>query len=421
MTLLLGCIADDYTGASDLANTLTRNGLRTVQTIGVPDGTLFLDAVDAVVVSLKSRSIPAAAAVAAAAAAERWLRAQGAAHILFKICSTFDSTDAGNIGPVTNALRGAAPVLVTPAFPATGRTVYQGHLFVHSVLLHESPMKDHPLNPMRDSNLVRVLGRQSGETAIGLINESTVALGAAAIRARQAELAEAGCPVAIIDAVFERDLEAIGLAALDQPLSVGASGLGLGLARALVSTGRAEGKLVEIPGAPVGGQAACLVGSCSQASLEQIARAEADMPVLRLDMESFFESSAAIDQAITWAAGHLQAGPVLIASSNMPEQVTALQARHGGELVGRTIEQSMASIAAGLVQHGVRRLAIGGGETSGAIVDRLAIPAFAVGLEIAPGVPLLRCVGRGPAMLMALKSGNFGGPDFFSRAIGMMQ
>jgi len=418
MTLALGCIADDYTGASDLANTLTRNGLATVQTIGVPDETLNLDAVEAVVVSLKTRSIPAAEAVAACQGAERWLRAQGAAHILFKICSTFDSTDAGNIGPVINALRAASPVLVTPAFPATGRTVYQGHLFVHSVLLHESPMKDHPLNPMRESNLVRVLARQSGDTEIGLVAESTVALGAAAIRAKQAELAEAGCPVAIADAVFERDLEAIGLAVLDQPLSVGASGLGLGLARALVTTGRAKGKVIETAGSPVGGHAACLVGSCSQASLEQIARAGEKMPVLRLDTDSLFESAAAIDQAIAWAAVRLQAGPVLIASSAAPEQVATLQSRHGGG-AGHIIEQSMAAIAAGLVRHGVRRLAIGGGETSGAIVDRLGIPAFAVGQEIAPGVPLLR--GIGTAMLMALKSGNFGGPDFFSRAIGMMQ
>jgi uncharacterized protein YgbK (DUF1537 family) len=420
MSLRLGCLADDYTGASDLANTLTRNGLRTVQTIGVPDGTLLLDGVDAVVVSLKSRSAPAAAATAAARAAEHWLRAQGASHVMFKICSTFDSTDAGNIGPVTNALRGAAPVLVTPAFPATGRTVYQGHLFVHSTPLHESPLKDHPLNPMRDSNLVRVLARQSGGTDIGLIAEATVAAGAEAILARQAELARAGVPVSIIDAVFERDLEAIGLAALEQPLSVGASGLGLGLARALVANGRAAGIIAE-SASPVGGHAACLVGSCSQASLEQIARAGEKMPVLRLDAESLFESSDAIEHAIAWAASHLQAGPVLIASSSVPEQVAAVQARHGGELSGRIVEQSMASIAAGLVQYGVRRLAIGGGETSGAIVDRLAIPAFAVGPEIAPGVPLLRGIGPGPAMLMALKSGNFGGPDFFSRAIGMMR
>jgi uncharacterized protein YgbK (DUF1537 family) len=220
--------------------------------------------------------------------------------------------------------------------------------------------------------------------------------------------------------VFERDLEAIGLAALEQPLSVGASGLGLGLARALVANGRAAGIIAE-SASPVGGHAACLVGSCSQASLEQIARAGEKMPVLRLDAESLFESSDAIEHAIAWAASHLQAGPVLIASSSVPEQVAAVQARHGGELSGRIVEQSMASIAAGLVQYGVRRLAIGGGETSGAIVDRLAIPAFAVGPEIAPGVPLLRGIGPGPAMLMALKSGNFGGPDFFSRAIGMMR
>jgi len=424
MSVVLGCIADDYTGASDLANTLTRNGLRTVQTIGVPRDDLDLEASDAVVVSLKSRSIPAAEAVAASRAAERWIRALGAAHVMFKICSTFDSTDAGNIGPVTASLRedcGAAPVLVTPAFPETGRTVYQGHLFVNAVPLHESPLKDHPLNPMRDSNLVRVLARQSGGLEIGLINAAIVALGAAAIRTRQTELAAQGFGVAIVDAIVERDLEAIGLVAIEQPLSVGASGLGLGLARALVATGIVPRRPKDAAGEPVGGYAACLVGSCSAATREQIARAARHMPVLRLHTENLLTGTAAEDAAIAWAAERLAAGPVLIASSGSPEEVAAVQARFGREAAGHKVEQAMASIAAGLAARGVRRLVIGGGETSGAIVDRLGIRAFRLGPEIAPGVPLLRSIGQGAAMLMALKSGNFGGPAFFITALEMMR
>jgi uncharacterized protein YgbK (DUF1537 family) len=417
--LLLGCIADDYTGASDLANTLTRNGLRTVQTIGVPDDALVLPEIDAVVVSLKSRSIPAAEAVAASLAAAQWLRAQGAGHVLFKICSTFDSTDAGNIGPVTLALQaacGAASVLVTPAFPETGRRVFQGHLFVNATPLHESPLKDHPLNPMRDSNLVRVLARQCGGAEVGLIGAEVVAQGAEAILA-----AQAGRGIAIIDATREADLEAIGLAAIGQPLSVGASGLGLGLARALVSTGRAERAGLNSTGADVSGYAACLVGSCSAATLEQIARAEAHMPVLRLRTAALLDGGDEIDAALAWADARLAAGPVLIASSQAPEDVAALQSRHGGHVVGRAVEQALAEIAARLVALDVRRLVIGGGETSGAVVDRLGIAAFQLGAEIAPGVPLLRSLGaQNAGMLLALKSGNFGGPDFFMRALDMM-
>lgn len=425
MTLALGCIADDYTGASDLANTLTHCGLRTVQTIGVPRDDLALPDVDAVVVSLKSRSIAAQDAVAKSLAAERWLRGRGADHVLFKICSTFDSTDAGNIGPVMDALQadcGEPIVLVTPAFPATGRTVYQGNLFVGAVPLNESPLKDHPLNPMHDANLVRVLARQS-RSRIGLVDLATVARGADAIRQRLATLASDGVRAAIVDAVFDRDLEGIGVAALADRLSVGASGLGLGLARGLVASGRATaaGQAVTAE-QPVGGMAACLAGSCSQATLAQITEAQRVMPVLRLDPERLVKGDDETRRALQWAAEHLATGPVLIASSSAPEQVTALQARHGRDAAGHAIEQAMATLAQGLVAVGVRRLVVAGGETSGAVVDRLGLPAFLVGPEIAPGVPVLRAVGAAQgAMLLALKSGNFGGPAFFDDALRLMR
>jgi uncharacterized protein YgbK (DUF1537 family) len=424
VTLKLGCIADDYTGASDLANTLTRAGLRTVQTIGVPVNDLILPEVDAVVVSLKSRSIEAADAVLRSRAAETWLRGRGAAHVLFKICSTFDSTDKGNIGPVMDALRadsGDSIVLVTPAFPATGRTVYQGNLFVGSLPLNESPLKDHPLNPMHDSNLVRVLARQS-QTRIGLVELAVVARGADAVRSRLADLAAKGVGAAIVDAVFDRDLETIGAVALDHRLCVGASGIGLGLARALVGSRAGRPASSAIMEVPVGGPAACLAGSCSQATLGQVASAEAIMPVLHLDAERIVRSKDESRRALAWARERLGSGPVLITSSAAPGEVTALQARHGREASGHAIEQGMADIAEGLVQAGVRRLVVAGGETSGAVVDRLGIPGFLVGAEIAPGVPVLRAVGaRAGDMLLALKSGNFGGPEFFSDALGLMR
>jgi uncharacterized protein YgbK (DUF1537 family) len=424
VTLALGCIADDYTGASDLANTLTRCGLRTVQTIGVPAGDLALPDVDAVVVSLKSRSIEASLAVSRSRAAEKWLRGRGADHVLFKICSTFDSTDAGNIGPVMDALRadsGDAIVLVTPAFPETGRTVYQGNLFVGAVPLNESPLKDHPLNPMHDSNLVRVLARQS-RTKVGLVDLADIARGPDAVRARLTDLAAKGFGAAIADAVFERDLETIGVVALDHRVSVGASGLGLGLARALVVSRRVKSNAPNAASGAVGGAAACLAGSCSQATLQQIASAEAAMPVLHLDADQVVAGKDEARRALAWACERLNHGPILIASSSTPDQVAALQARHGRDAAGHAIEQAMADIAEGLVEAGVRRLVVAGGETSGAVVDRLGIPGFLVGAEIAAGVPVLRAVGaKGGEMLLALKSGNFGGPEFFSDALKLMR
>ncbi|MGR9396551.1 3-oxo-tetronate kinase (plasmid) [Rhizobium leguminosarum] len=425
MAILLGSIADDYTGASDLANTLTKNGLRTVQTVGIPDPSLALPDVDAVVVSLKIRSVPASDAVAAAASAERWLRQRGAGHVLYKICSTFDSTDAGNIGPVTEALSEAAgggSVLVTPAFPETGRTVYLGHLFVGGQPLNESPLKDHPLNPMHDANLVRVLARQS-RNAVGLVDLTAIAAGAGAVKAKLDALRAAGVTAVIADAIFERDLETLGEVALKTPVSTGASGLGLGLARALVRSGRISSGGATTADAirPVGGLSAIVAGSCSKATLHQLDIAERSMPVLRLDPERLLAGPDEIAAAISWAGDRISAGPVVIAASAAPETVSRLQSLYGREASGHAIETATSIIAAELVGRGVRRLVVAGGETSGAAVDRLAIPAFLIGPEIAPGVPVLRTVGNAQGdMLLALKSGNFGGEDFFTAALAMM-
>jgi uncharacterized protein YgbK (DUF1537 family) len=422
--IVLGCIGDDYTGSSDLANALTRAGLRTIQTIGVPAADLELPPADAVVVALKSRSIAPDQAVAMALPAHAWLKARGARHVMFKICSTFDSTDRGNIGPVMDALiaaEGDPPlVLVNCAFPENGRTIYLGHLFVGDVPLNESPLKDHPLNPMHDANLVRVLGRQS-RTRIGLTPLTDVDQGEAAITARMASLKAEGYGAAIVDSVLDRDLAPIGRAALKTPLTVGASGLGIGLARALIETGAvspATGEAWDAP--PVGGKAACLSGSCSAATLIQVARAHSWMPVLRLDTAALVSGPDEVRRAIAWALPRLDEGPVLIASTAPPDEVQALQARVGRDRAGHAIEQAMATIAEALARAGVRRLVVAGGETAGAAVDRLGLKAFAIGPEIAPGVPVLRTVGGGLQMMLALKSGNFGGPDVFKDALALM-
>jgi 3-dehydrotetronate 4-kinase len=221
--------------------------------------------------------------------------------------------------------------------------------------------------------------------------------------------------------VFDLDLETIGIVALDHRVSVGASGIGLGLARALVESAGGACS-VEAARAPIGGAAACLAGSCSQATLGQIASAEQVMPVLHLDSEGVVAGPDEARRALAWAKDRLDKGPLLIASSATPDQVVALQARHGRDVAGHAIEQAMADIAEGLVQAGVRRLVVAGGETSGAVVDRLRIPGFLVGEEIAAGVPVLRAVGaQAGEMLLALKSGNFGGPAFFSDALQLMR
>ena len=425
MAILLGSIADDYTGASDLANTLTKNGLRTIQTVGIPDAALALPDVDAVVVALKIRSVAAADAVTSASEAYQWLHGRGAKHVLYKICSTFDSTDDGNIGPVTDALREMADggiALVTPAFPETGRTVYFGHLFVNGQSLNESPLKDHPLNPMHDANLVRVLARQS-KGAVGLVDLATVAAGPAAVAARLENLHAQGFTTAIADAISEHDLEALGAVALQARISTGASGLGLGLARALVKSGQVPLQAGTTDDAirPVGGLSAIVAGSCSRATLEQLEIAERSMPVLRLDPEKLLGGSDEVAAALSWAGERISSGPVAIAASTEPEIVSRLQSRYGREASGHAIEAATSTIAAELVARGVRRLVIAGGETSGAVVDRLAIPAFLIGPEIAPGVPVLRTVGNAQGdMLMALKSGNFGGKYFFADALAMM-
>ncbi len=429
MSIRLGVIADDYTGASDVANVLRQNGLRTVQAIGVPDAALVLPRTDAVVIALKSRSIAADRAVALSLEAHEWLRARGAGHVMFKICSTFDSTDAGNIGPVTDALRartGCGAVLVNPAFPETGRSVFAGHLFVNGVPLHESPLRDHPLNPMRDSNLVRVLQRQSA-APVGLIPFAVVERGVDAVRAALAALPGGGA--AIADAVAARHLDVLGEAALHDPLSTGASGLGAGLARALARSGAGltpdgadpDGAASDSAGGD--GASAILAGSCSAATRRQIeAAAAGGIACHRLDVARLLQGGreSVVADALAWAASHQQA--VLIASSDTPDAVRAMQQAHGGAEAGHAVEQALADIAERLVAGGLRRLVVAGGETSGAVVDQLGIAAFAVGDEIAPGVPVLRSLGRaGPVLSMALKSGNFGGEDFFLRALSMLE
>ncbi len=418
-SLLLGCIADDLTGATDLANTLARRGMTVVQTIGVPKASLRIPAAEAIVVALKSRTIPAAESVTQSLAACRWLKGAGARQFYFKYCSTFDSTDAGNIGPVADALLGelgANFTIACPAFPEAGRSIYMGHLFVGRQLLSESAMRNHPLTPMQDSDLVRVLGRQT-RAKVGLVPLATVRRGPAAIRAAFAELAQKKMTYAIVDALEDADLLALGEACDELTLITGGSGAATGLpanyrrARLIPDRQGVEGL------APVGGLAAVLAGSCSPATLGQIEAMRASHAARQVDpIPLARDSGAEIAAALDWARERLPAGPILIHASAPPELVAAAQAALGRESAGALIEAAMAAIAIGLVAAGVRRLVVAGGETSGAVVQGLGITALQIGPQIDPGVPATRSIGE-PAMAMALKSGNFGGPGFFAKAL----
>jgi len=418
MAVLLGCIADDFTGATDLASMLVRHGMATVQLIGVPaDGSDPGDA-QAVVVALKSRTIPADQAIDQSLAALEWLRARGARQILFKYCSTFDSTDRGNIGPVSEALLDALSAgftIACPALPENGRSIYLGHLFVGDQLLSDSHMRHHPLTPMTDSNLVRVLQRQS-EAPIGLVPYPAVERGPEAIRARFAQLRAEGVRQAIADAVSDRHLLALGAAAADLALITGGSGIAMGLPENFRRQGllAADERADQLPHTP--GREAILAGSCSAATLGQIAQHRAaGRPAFALDPFGLADGGDDVERALAFAEDHLGDGPVLISSSAPPDQVAEVQERLGRERAGAAVEEAMAAIAQGLVAQGVRRLVVAGGETAGAVVGALGIKGLRIGPPIDPGVPWTTSLGD-PPLALALKSGNFGAPDFFIKA-----
>jgi len=472
--MILGCIADDFTGATDLANNLVRAGMRVVQTIGVPTtpaAQAGLGEVDAVVVALKSRTAPVDEAVAQSLAACRWLRAGGAQQIYFKVCSTFDSTPRGNIGPVAQALMahlaaeaaaastsagsgagsglgsqagsdagpGARPeagpaaepqvtnfAIVTPAFPENGRTVFKGHLFVGDVLLSDSPMRHHPLTPMTDANLVRVMQAQlSGGARCGLIEHRTVAQGEPAVRERIAALRAQGVAFAVVDAVDDADLHVLAQAAHDLALVVAGSGLAIGIPALHGLAPRPEA--AALPAAS--GACAVVSGSCSAATNAQVADFIARSPTgadrgdraFAVDPLRLAAGEDVAGQALAWAAQRLGTGPVLVYATAAPEAVKAVQAQLGVERAGALVEQALARVAQGLVAAGVGQLLVAGGETSGACVQALGVDTLRIGPQIDPGVPWCHAPSSTGGVHITLKSGNFGTEDFFSKAFGVLR
>ena len=423
---LLGCIADDFTGATDLANNLVRAGMRTIQTIGVPDGPLDVN-VDAVVVALKSRTIAPAEAVAQSLAALHWLLDAGVQQVYFKYCSTFDSTAEGNIGPVIDALLDAMNedfTIACPAFPENQRTVFKGHLFVGEQLLGDSPMRHHPLTPMTDANLVRVLQPQT-RRKVGLVPYDVVARGSAAIVECCAALRADGVGIAVLDAISNDDLMKIGPALAGMRLVTAGSGIAIGLPQNWQATGEL-GTDVPTDALPLAsGWRAVIAGSCSSATNAQVTQfVAAGGPAFAIDPLALARDGDVVGDVLRWARPLLPKGPLLVYATAAPEAVATVQAKLGAQRAGALVEQALARIASGLVERGVRVLVVAGGETSGAVVQALGIRQLAIGPQIAPGVPWTSArspVGGGATLHVALKSGNFGGPDFFMQAFDMLE
>lgn len=414
--MLLGCVADDFTGASDVAGIFSRAGLATTQFIGVPD-TGGVDDCEAAVVALKIRSAPVAEAVEQAVSAARWLAGQGCRQILFKYCSTFDSTPQGNIGPVADALVEAFGVPVTiacPAYPEAGRTVYLGHLFVHDRLLSETSMRDHPLNPMTDPDLRRWLAPQT-RLGVGFLPLATIRRGTGSIRDALKGEAAAGRRLVVADAVEDADLMRLGAATADLFVVTGASGVAAGMARALQ-----RDEIVAAP--PVAlhfsGPGVALCGSCSAASRKQVERYAASHPAIPLDPEALLTGGLTVESLFGQVMGSLDRLPMVYSTAE-PEQVARIQERFGRKAAATALETAFGELAVRLLAAGVERLVVGGGETSGAVVSALGLRRFRIGPEIDPAVPAL-VVPDGRPLVLALKSGNFGSEDFFAKAFRVL-
>lgn len=412
--MLLGCIADDFTGASDLANTLAKGGMATTQFVGVPKGAAPTDC-EAGVVALKTRSIDAADAVRQSLAAADWLVAQGCEQFLFKYCSTFDSTPEGNIGPVAEALLdrlGADLAVVCPVFPATGRRLFMGHLFVGDKLLSESGMEKHPLTPMTDPNIRRWLRLQT-KGDVGLVPLDTVGAGQEALAAAfDAERAK-GVRLVVTDAVADSDLMALGEALAKHRLITGGSGIALGLPENFRRAGKLAGQARAA--AVAKGRAVVLSGSCSTASQRQVAEYLKNHPGLALDPAKLMDGSFGVDDAAAWIAAQDGDVPIVYSTAD-PSIVSGNQQRFGRAEIAGKVEHFFAGLARRLADDGVRRIVVGGGETSGAVVEALGVDSLGIGAEIDPGVPALVTDRNGPLGL-ALKSGNFGSDDFFEKAV----
>ncbi|WP_319483713.1 3-oxo-tetronate kinase [uncultured Cohaesibacter sp.] len=418
--MYLGVIADDFTGGTDIAGFLVQNGLSVTQYIGVPEADCEEGGPDAAIISLKSRSCPVEEAIADSLAALEWLLAQGCKQIFFKYCSTFDSTAKGNIGPVTDALLKALDSDVTvmcPALPVNGRTVYKGYLFVGDVLLNESGMRHHPVTPMLDANLMRLTEMQSKGRAAN-IPVTTMDQGAAAIRAAIEQLVKEGFTYVVPDSLTNQNLIDLGEALIDMPLVTGGSGLGMGLARAIVAKHGLKAEASMEAGSPPGGKCIILAGSTSVMTNAQVERYIGKAVSKKVDVGRCIEDAAGYaGEVADWLTLHEKddnrLAPLVYATTNV-EDLQGIQKNYGAEASGAAVEHFFSTLAKLLELANYDHFIVAGGETSGAVVKSLGVAAFHIGPQIAPGVPWVRAVDK--PISLALKSGNFGTEDFFLAA-----
>ncbi|GAA5509595.1 3-oxo-tetronate kinase [Novipirellula caenicola] len=420
---LLGCVADDVTGATDLAINLAQGGMRVIQWLQIPTlEDLRVHEVDAIVVALKTRSIAPPEAVSQSIAAVEVLRGHGCRRFYFKYCSTFDSTERGNIGPVAEAMidvLGVEQTIFCPAFPRAGRTVYQGHLFVGETLLSESGMQNHPLNPMQDANLVRFLSHQVTRS-VGRLRYQELADANSAAGSLQKQRRD-GIAHVVVDCVEDSQLQTIATAVSDMPLVTGGSGLARHLGDAYRQSGLMQNdyatSVLQLPL----GRSLILSGSCSQATNRQVAKAKSFCNTWQLDVLEIARDPGGYQrQLAAWAEASDVHRPLLIYSTDDPDGVRRVQQTLGASEAAQLIESFLGKVAVELTADvGVRRLIVAGGETSGAVVHNLGIRALAIGPEICAGVPWTRSIG-GPQLAIALKSGNFGDDNFFHTALEML-
>jgi uncharacterized protein YgbK (DUF1537 family) len=419
LRIYLGVIADDFTGGTNIAGFLVENGLSVTQVIGVPESSLIFADPHAAVISLKSRFNPAGEAVHDSLAALEWLKKQGCKQFFFKYCSTFDSTAKGNIGLVTDALLaalGADFTVMAPALPVNGRTVYSGYLFVNGVPLNESGMRNHPLNPMHDANLMRLTEVQSKGRAAN-VPAMIVDRGVEAIKAAFEDLRAEGVTYAVPDTLKYDHLLSLGNAVAEMPLVTGGSGLGGGIAAYIaekydlcIASGVEAGK-------PVGGKCIVLSGSASVMTNAQVAAYKGKAEFVGLDVRRCMENVEVYAAEVAAKIGALpqtEYAPLWVYATTGPDELKAIQNEFGVERSGRAVEDTFASFAALLKKEGYNHFIVACGETSGAVVKTLGINAFYIGPQIAPGVPWVRATDQ--PVSLALKSGNFGNEDFFGKA-----
>lgn len=413
--MLLGVIADDFTGATDIAGFLVENGMRTIQLNGIPTGDFDASA-DAVVISLKSRSCPVDEAVTDSVTALKWLQSQGCQQFYFKYCSTFDSTAEGNIGPVTDALLaelGEDFTMVCPALPINGRTVYNGHLFVFGELLSDSGMRNHPVTPMTDSSVVRMMDAQS-EGVSGLVNFQTIEQGSDAITARFNELKAQGIRYVVVDAFNAEHLVTLGQAAKSLKLITGGSGLAAGIAKNWTEH-LADQSDAKNAGSPIKAPTVVFSGSCSVMTNQQVAVYKQLAPHFAIDVKACLTNDQYANEVFGWVMTNNQGefAPLVYATADAGT-LKAIQEEYGAQASSHAVEQFFSQLAIKLQQHGVKNFIVAGGETSGVVTQSLAVKGFHIGPQIAPGVPWVKSVEG--ELSLALKSGNFGDENFFAKA-----